>query len=288
MKKAGLYIVSLFLLGGCAHPLPTPVDPYHGIAAAAGKSDEPMDISTFQDKPLGLLLSVNTRNLIEWQAKEIEESHTGFVSPPLVGTSGTGLSGQLDDIGGVATGVLDTLHGIFKDIILVPNMAAAHSRGLDTVVVLDLQEWEDACSSTMGDCYYTARAQYTLGFVDVQTGKWIGIIRVAGPVSYCSQQRVGEDAVRAKCLEDARNTALEMVGPRLRGTWSKPATTLSNDEKHMLENAQPEELYSLGLRLEQSQNIAGAEEVYQAMAKRFPDNPYTVKAVQRQETLVVH
>jgi hypothetical protein len=305
MKKLIVPATAIALLAACGHPLPKPVDPLKDTGMEPGRVLENADLRSYQQQPLGLVLSDNTRNLIQWQKQEMDRSDNGFIVTPLAARSDADDASQWNDPTGISTGVARVLQARFKNVTLVQDVDAAAASAAPLVAVLDIQARESGCSSTVSECMPTMQAQYTLVFIDVKARSQVAAIRSVGSSGYCDLQRGGDYyANHTRCNRDARNRALDAMRGKLAASLpdapsrQDPAPQASaagpvylqryEESRKTIESGSPAEMYSLGLRMENSGNTALAGEVYQAIVRRYPDSPYAAKALERQEALVAH
>lgn len=306
MMRNELLILAVAIAGlaGCGHPLPRPVDLLSGMEVTSHKPSQQIDLRPFQNRKIGLILSENTRNSIQWRKVEIDRLNRSYAGVSWT-TSSDADPVQSSDHSGLAISVERVLKEKFKDITLVPDLHAAIDEGINTVVVIDIQATEErTCPSTMSDCYLDTRSQHSLVFVDTQTRNPLAIIRGDASITYCDLPRVDYAFAYAKCIQDGRIKSLEVLRGKLdallpdrndkqeaavqKNIAGTPETSGYEENRNTIENGAPAEMYSLGLRMEQSGNAALAGLVYQAIVRRHPDSPFAAKALERQEAMIAH
>ena len=270
--------------------------------SAAGGAAADVDLSTLQNQRIGLILSENTLNSIKWKKDEIDRINRNFTG--VTWSSSSDLSSILPvDHSGLAVSVERMLRERFKNTTLVPDLHAAINEGIDTAIVIDIHaSAERTCPSSVSDCYLDTRSEHSLFFVDTKTRTPILTLRGDASINYCDLPKADLDFAYDKCIQDSRIRSLEVLRQKLAARFpnatekqsaaahdSVSATTPLHgyeENKNTIETGAPAEMYSLGLRMEQSGNVALAEVVYQAIVRRFPDSPFAAKALERQEAMV--
>jgi len=306
MMMRNIFVLMTMLAGlaGCSLSLPKPVDPLHGLEVTSHMPTQTVDLRPYQDQKIGLILSENTRNSIEWKKKEIDGINSNFAGVSWASNSDVDTV-QSNDHSGLAVSVERVLKEKFKNATLVPDIHAAINEGIDTVVVIDIQAKGDmTCPSSITDCYVDTESQHSLIFVDTQTRNPLAVVRGKASITYCNVPKVDYQFAYAKCIQDGRNKSLDVLRSKLTALLPDSADThgvsqqksaaapaqIEGYEENIstINNGTPAEMYSLGLRLEQSGNAALAGVVYQTIVRRYPDSPFAAKALERQETMVSH
>jgi TolA-binding protein len=304
MRNTFVLMTILAVLAGCSLSLPKPIDPLHGLEVTSHMPTQPVDLRPYQNQKIGLILSENTRNSIQWKKKEIDRINRNFAGVSWASNSDEDTV-QSNDHSGLAVSVERVLKEKFKNATLVPDIHAAINEGINTVVVIDIQAKGDmTCPSSITDCYADTESQHSLIFVDTQTRNPIAVVRGKASITYCNVPKVDYQFAYAKCIQDGRIKSLDVLRTKLatllpdsteahETAQQRPSATPAQVEGYeentnTINNGSSAEMYSLGLRMEQSGNLTLAGVVYQAIVRRFPDSPFATKALERQETMISH
>lgn len=214
--------VAAAALFGCGHPLPKPVDPMVGTGVTSLTVQEKMeDVGKYSAQRVGLVISANTKALIQWQKDEIERVNAGdagIAVANLTGdTSATRRFGaEANDPQAFVRDVAVILKDRFKEVVTVADASEAKERKLPVVLLLDIQNSLDRASSMSGSDRLDVEWKNTIYFVSPESGSTLAVISGINKTTGCSLPKDNTYGYAwDKCKFDSRIKSLDDLASNL-------------------------------------------------------------------------
>jgi hypothetical protein len=209
-----LILPALFLLGGCVTPIPQMSDPLAELGLS--RPTAPQDLASLQGRRVAVLLSRNTRELIQYFDTRKKEGNT---TPAALFTTRAidQLTAEALSPNSLLAQPARILKSHFQGLEIVQNLDEAATRGYAHAVTLDLQK---EVVSRMGGPFSPApmRITWQTTFIFVRTAQ---PRQMLGEIRSVQSAECGEGGSTVyvesmvRCDNQTRDRALEQLQARL-------------------------------------------------------------------------